>query len=226
MFDSNAFNKFVVENGVLGFFDEPIQLKSGRTSHFYVNWRTLLSDVYLADVLADFVVNYLDHAKLSVDCIYGVPEGATKTGLLVTYKWAKNQPSYGRGSHSFSMGRSKPKEHGDPKDKYFVGAPKGKTLILEDVTTTGGSLIDCTRSLVAAGVNVVGVLSLTSRCEMRDDGLSVADKIKKEFDLPFHVLSKATELLPDVAKIQKPSKNVLKSIRAEFDQYGEMPIAI
>ena len=40
------------------------------------------------------------------------------------------------------MGRGKQKEHGDPKDKFFVGIPNGDTIILEDTTTTGSSLIN------------------------------------------------------------------------------------
>ena len=35
------------------------------------------------------------------------------------------------------MGRAKPKQHGSPEDKYFVGEPNGKIVVLEDVTTTG-----------------------------------------------------------------------------------------
>jgi orotate phosphoribosyltransferase-like protein len=37
-----------------------------------------------------------------------------------------------------------------PKDKFFVGVPKGKTIVIEDVTTTGGSLIETLNGLKEA----------------------------------------------------------------------------
>jgi len=36
-FDRGAFDDFIIENDVVGFFDKPVTLKSGRISHWYVN---------------------------------------------------------------------------------------------------------------------------------------------------------------------------------------------
>ena len=64
------------------------------------------------------------------------------------------------------MGRAKAKLHGDPADKYYVGAPTGNVVVLEDVVTTGQSLfnaLDGLQQLDAAETKVIGVLSLTDR---------------------------------------------------------------
>jgi orotate phosphoribosyltransferase len=109
--------------------------------------------------------NLLKKNNLQVDTFYGVPEGATKLGIITQYKYAKQSPSFSKGSHVLAMGRAKPKDHGAPKDKFFVGAPTGKVVVIEDVTTTGGSLITTLDGLKEAGINVVGVISLTNRME-------------------------------------------------------------
>jgi orotate phosphoribosyltransferase len=137
MFDQDKFNAFVIEHNVVGFFEEPIKLKSGRQSHWYVNWRTAGSDAYLLDCLTDYVVQFTENLlkngalESKPSCFYGVPEGATKLGVLTQYKWAKQSPDFSVGSHILPMGRGKIKEHGVPKDRYFVGQPTGPTIVLE-----------------------------------------------------------------------------------------------
>jgi len=45
------FNEFILKNNVIGFFEEPIRLKSNRLSYFYINWRNVSEDVFLIDKL-------------------------------------------------------------------------------------------------------------------------------------------------------------------------------
>ncbi|MCB0416891.1 MAG: hypothetical protein H6617_11280 [Bdellovibrionaceae bacterium] len=230
-FDPAVFEEFILEEKVAGFFEKAIQLKSGRRSHWYVNWRSVTNDVFLLDRLCDFILDFVESQKLAVDCFYGVPEGATKTGLLSQYKWAKRQSNFSKGSHVLAMGRAKAKLHGDPKDRYFVGQPKGKTVVVEDVTTTGGSLIETMDQLREAGVNVVAVLGLTNRGEKPVDaseGMSVADRIAKRFgkDLPYYALSHAHSLLPKLAARLNPSAEVLAALEAEYAEYGTSPLKL
>ncbi|MFQ5531541.1 MAG: hypothetical protein ACE5ES_02905, partial [Candidatus Nanoarchaeia archaeon] len=153
-FNQEEFNKFIEENNVYGFFEEAITLKSGRKSHFYANWRNVVEDVFLTDKLADYVISFAKNTFPNIDTFYGVPEGATKLGIITQFKLAKLDENHSKGSHILAMGRAKPKEHGAPKDKFFVGMPKGKTVVIEDVTTTGGSLINTLDSLKEASVEV------------------------------------------------------------------------
>ena len=150
------FYEFIIENNVIGFFKEPLKLKSGRLSYWYVNWRNVAKDVYLIDKLSDFLISFVKELDLNPDCFYGVPEGATKLGIITQYKWAKGQLNYKMGAYSLSMGRAKPKDHGDPKDKYFLGNPRGKVIIIEDVTTTGGSLFETIKFLSEIGIKIMG----------------------------------------------------------------------
>ncbi|MDP3639632.1 MAG: hypothetical protein Q8R53_00320 [Nanoarchaeota archaeon] len=218
-FNQGYFNRFVLDNNIVGFFKEPITLKSGRMSNWYVNWRDVAEDVFLLDQLTDYVIAFTQDRGLEPDCFYGVPEGATKLGVLTQYKWAKESPHYAPHSHALPMGRGKPKDHGTPKDKYFVGEPRGKTIILEDVTTTGGSLLTTIDSLTELEIPIIAAFGLTNRMELRDDGQSVQKAVESK-KVQYHPLSSAHQLLPEAYKRLNPGEQIARAIEEEFEKYG------
>lgn len=224
-FDQSSFNNFVLENNVIGFFDKALLLKSGRESNWYVNWRTVAEDTFLLDQACDFVLEFTKTLELKVDTFYGVPEGATKLGILCQYKHAKASPEFQAGSHVLSMGRTKVKEHGDPKDKYFLGFPRKQVVILEDVTTTGGSLLKTIDDLQKANVNIACAIGLTNRLEVRDDGKSVKDAIMEK-GVKYFNMSSAKDLLPLAYQKLKPGEQIAKAIEQEFANYGEEQIKL
>lgn len=224
-FDRSAFNRFIIENKVVGFFDKEVTLKSGRKSHWYVNWRTVAGDVFLVDRLSDFLIDFTVGLGFKPDAFYGVPEGASKLGVITTYKWAKAQRTYAPGSNPLPMGRGKPKEHGAPEDKFFVGQPRGSIIVVEDVTTTGGSLLTALDQLSQIDVKVLAAVGLTNRMEKRDDGKSVAEAIA-DCGVPYHSLSDATAFLPEAYKAFSPGEKIAQSIEAEFRQYGVKPLKL
>ncbi|NYZ76759.1 hypothetical protein H0O02_00395 [Candidatus Micrarchaeota archaeon] len=225
MFSQSKFNKFILDNGVIGFFTEPIRLKSGRDSHWYVNWRTVTEDVYLTDKLADFMLHFIEDNKLKPDCFYGVPEGATKLALITQYKWAKEQADYAPGVYALPMGRGKPKEHGDPKDRYFLGMPGGLTIIIEDVTTTGGSLLAAMATLKEADVDIIAAIGLTNRMEKRDDGKSVEEAVGA-LGVKYLAMSDATELLPLAYEKFQPGEDIGRKIEEYFKAYGTKEVVL
>lgn len=225
-FDQEDFNNFVLENNVVGFFEKPITLKSGRESHFYVNWRDVTNDVFLLDKLADYILGFATDNGLNTDFFYGVPEGATKTGVITQYKYLMKFKNNQSNLEDFDniyclpMGRAKPKEHGAAKDKYFVGEPNGVGVVIEDVTTTGGSLLTTIDRLVEAGVEVQAAISLTNRMEKRDDGKSVEEAVLEKGVMYFYSMSNALDLLPKAYRKLKPSDEVARAIEKEFEKYG------
>ena len=214
-----------IKHNVIGFFKEPLKLKSGRISYWYVNWRNIAEDVYLIDNLSNYLINYVQYLGLNPDCFYGVPEGATKLGIIAQYKWAKMQNNYDQDVYSLSMGRGKPKQHGDPKDKFFLGVPKGKIIIVEDVTTTGGSLVDTIKKLSEISTQIIAAIGLTNRNEIRDDNKSV-EEIIEEKGIKYYAMSNAIELLPITFKLLKPSKEITIHIEEYFKKYGKEEIKL
>jgi len=225
LFDQHKFNEFVIENDVVGFFEKPIKLKSGRESHWYVNWRTVTESVYYTNKLTDFVLDFVEDEKLQPDCFYGVPEGATKLAVIAQYKFAKRQKDYGAGRYVLPMGRGKPKEHGEDKDRYFLGMPRGKTIVVEDVTTTGGSLISTIKVLKELKVDVIAAIGLTNRMEKRDDGKTVEAAVK-ELGVKYITMSNAVDLLPLAYKKLNPSDEVAGKVEEYFKKYGTEPVSL
>lgn len=218
-FDQRTFADLVLQSGVIGFQEEPITFKSGRQCNCYVNWRVALNDAYLLDQVSDHVLAFARSKGLAPKTFYGVPEGATKLGVLVQHKWAKAQPDYAPGAYVAAMGRAKPKEHGDPRDRFFVGMPQGETVVLEDTTTTGGSLLTAVDNLQAAGVPVIAAIALTNRNELDDAGLTVPQALQKK-NVPYYALSDLRELLPAAYEALKPSAEVRQAVETYFEKYG------
>ena len=235
-FNQDSFDHFVLENKIIGFFEEPITLKSGRKSSYYVNWRIAAEDVFLIDQLSNHVLAFVNDlyasGRLSVkpDCFYGVPEGATKLGVLAQYKWAMAAADYAKGSHVLAMGRAKPKDHGHPRDRYYVGMPQGATVVLEDVTTTGLSILDTIDKLIESGVHIVAAMGLTDRMERRDDGKTVAEAIAERISdgspVPYFSLSQSTTLLPKAASLLNPTDAIINAVRHEFEEHGTAGIKL
>lgn len=219
MFSQPLFHRFILENKIIGFFEKPITLKSGRLSNWYVNWRTVAEDTFLLDRLTDFVLEFTRKKNLAPHCFYGVPEGATKMGVLCQYKWAKDQPNYEPDRYPLPMGRGKPKDHGDPKDKFFVGTPSGDTIILEDVTTTGGSLLSTIDALQAISVPVIAAIGLTNRNEKRDDGKSVAEAVREK-GVEYFAMSNAVELLREMKAEGKATEEQWEMAKKYFGEFG------
>ncbi|MBZ1348398.1 MAG: hypothetical protein KYQ20_01345 [Candidatus Nealsonbacteria bacterium] len=219
-FNQQEFNQFIIENNVIGFFKEPITLKSGRLSHWYVNWRYVAEDPFLLECLADYIIAFVKDLELEPDCFYGVPEGATKLGIITQYKWAKKSPNYGPRSHILAMGRGKPKTHGEPKDRFFVGQPKGKLIVLEDITTTGSSLFETINNLKSIKVQIIAAIILTNRMELTDDKRNVKEIMTEEKGVSYFQMSNALELLPLAYKKIKPGEEIAKRVEEYFQKYG------
>lgn len=224
-FIQKEFNEFIIDNGLIGFLKEPIRLKSGRLSNWYINWRNAAEDVYLFDRLTDYVIAFVEEQGLMPDCFYGVPEGATKLSIITQYKWAKKQLNYGPGVYQLAMGRGRPKEHGDPKDRYFIGAPKARTVVLEDVTTTGDSLIKTIDILLEAGVSVIASIGLTNRNEIRDDK-KIVNEVVESTGVRYYAMSNALELLPQAYRRLQPGEIVARHVEEYFKRYGAEEIKL
>jgi Orotate phosphoribosyltransferase len=217
-FKQEAFNHFILSNKVIGLYDQPITLKSGKQSNWYVNWRQICSDVAKIDSISDAVLDFIHDKDIDLDCILGVPEGATKLGLLCHYKWAKAQSDFDTKAYPYPMGRQTAKEHGHPDDKYFVGAPEGNIVLLEDVATTGISMINFIKTLREANKNIVAAVSLTNRMDKNQDGKTVA-VLMSELEIPYYSLSNGKELVQELITVDSVSSELKKTIETELLAY-------
>ena len=189
MFDQKEFNEFVLDNHILNFYEKPIKLKSGDISYYYFNWRKISKNVSLLEKLVDYVIEFTRDKQLEPDCFVGVPEGATKLGLFTQYKWCKGNRIE---NCILPMIRKEPKNHGVYEDKYFIGAPKGKTIILEDVITTGSSVLEILKRFDwHTEIEIIAIYSLTDRMN-QNDRLKFIQSLN---GIKYYSLSNASDLL-------------------------------
>src|SRR5215813_10049549 len=149
-----------------------ITLASGRKSDFYFNLKPTMLDPEGATLLAELTYEALKDDNL--DFIGGLEMGAVPlAGAIAQLSWIKGHPIA-----AFFV-RKKPKEHG--ARLAVEGLAKGESLqgkrivIVEDVTTTGGSALKAVEAV-------------------REEG---ATEAFAEAGLPFRSLYKAGEFLKD-----------------------------
>jgi orotate phosphoribosyltransferase len=139
-----------------------VKLASGRTSHFYFNLKPTMLDPEGAALLAQLTLDAL--AGERIDAIGGLEMGAVPIAGAV----AQLSHMTGAPIRAFFV-RKKPKEHGARLS--IEGLMPGETLagkrvvIVEDVTTTGGSAMKAVETMREAGVEIAFVLSLVDREE-------------------------------------------------------------
>ena len=162
-----------------------ITLASGRKSDFYFNLKPTMLDPEGAALLAELSLEALKDDK--ADYIGGLEMGAVPiAGAIAQLSWLKGNPI------SAFFVRKKPKEHG--ARLAVEGLTKGESLqgkrivIVEDVTTTGGSAIKAVDAVKDAGGEVVLVFTMVDR----DEG---ATEAFREAGIPFRSLYKAGEFL-------------------------------
>lgn len=227
------FDEFLIECGVVEFREEKVRLSSGRKSNLYINLRKLSDDVTTLDKTVNFVEQFVDELGVNFDFFVGVAEGATKVGLFLTYsraiKFLKDTALKRKKKYPLVMARGKEKKHGSEKDKYYIGklGAGDYAAILEDVLTTGDSLIEEINKLRSTGVHVDHAIGLVDRLEFRKDGYSVAEKLSW-LPITYYSMTDVKTLLPLAYEKLKPSKDLVKKINRYYKKYGceEVKISI
>jgi orotate phosphoribosyltransferase len=217
-FDQESYDNFLISKDVIGFFKEPIRLKSGRMSPWYANLRNLTDNTATKNIIIRYILDFVEDLKISPDLFYGVPEGATKLGLFLSDEYAKRTGK----KVNLVMGRGKPKDHGQLKDRLFIGQfpEKAKVVVVEDVTTTGGSLISTIETLKQLEINIIAAIGLVNRMEIRDDGKSVKEKIEEDLGIKYFYLGDSKKLLMIAEEKYKPEEKIKNQVREYFEKYG------
>ena len=158
-----------------------IVLASGRESDFYFDMKPAMLDPEGAALLAELIMHALDGVQ--ADCVGGLEMGAVPLIAPVAIK----SRDFGRSLPGFFV-RKAVKDHGTKK-RVDGNDVAGKTVvILEDVTTTGGSALDAVQAVHEAGGKVALVLSILDRGEG-------ADAVFADAGVAFKSLFKAQEFL-------------------------------
>lgn len=220
------FEDFLITHNVVGYKEIPITTKSGKHTSWYVNCRILSQKLSVLNDAAQYVVHIIGNLKIdvyTVDAVLGVPEGATELGNAVSRKLIEE----GALRDNLFLYRVKPKEHGDVANKFWINGnvPK-KVIVLEDVTTTGGSAVGFVEKLRESGVEVLCVIGLVNRLQLAGD-LSVVENFQKH-NIKYYSLIDANTLLPKVlasisdGKLREEIKSkIIQEYTAEYAAYNK-----
>jgi orotate phosphoribosyltransferase len=138
------------------------KLASGKTSKFYFNMKPTMLDSEGAFLVASLVLDQLE--GVDADLIGGLEMGAVPIAASV----AAVAHTRGRKLPAFFI-RKQAKEHGT--QSLVEGLAKGesmsgkKVVVVEDVTTTGGSALKAAAALKAEGAEIVRVVTIVDRLD-------------------------------------------------------------
>ena len=162
-----------------------VKLASGRVSNFYFNLKPTMLDAEGAALLARITLDAL--AGEHIDYIGGLEMGAVPiAGAVAQLSFLNGAPV-----QAFFV-RKKPKEHGAKLS--IEGLMPGESLrgkrivIVEDVTTTGGSAMKAIEAVQDAGAEIAFVLTIVDREEGATENFAAAG-------LDFRALYRASEFL-------------------------------
>jgi len=135
-----------------------ITLSSGETSQFYFDMRRTACDPEGSNLIADLILDAL--AGEDVDFIGGLEVGAVPIVAGVSQKSFQA----GRPVPAFYV-RKKPKEHGTRRAIEGQIRKGGRVVIVDDVTTSGGSSLKAVEAAREFGCTVVKVITVVDRLE-------------------------------------------------------------
>jgi orotate phosphoribosyltransferase len=144
----------------LSYREGDFTLASGQKSTFYIDLKVTTLHPEGARLIGEHVVDLLEQEQLRIDGVGGLTLGADPIATAVSLAGlahGKKWPAY--------IVRKEPKEHGT--SRYIEGtenlSPGARLLVVEDVTTTGGSSFKAIDRLREAGYKPVAVLTIVDR---------------------------------------------------------------
>lgn len=136
--------------------DEPFRLASGALSHDYVDAKYAIDTGERLRLVSEAVVELAAELGIEYDAVGGLTMGADALTHGV---------SMVSGCMWFTV-RKEPKPRG--RTQWIEGGRLGaedRVLLVEDVVTTGGSVLKAFDAVAATGASVAGVITLVDRGE-------------------------------------------------------------
>ena len=139
-------------------------LASGATSDYYLDMKPTMFDPEGSNLIAEIVYEMLQDEP-GVDSIGGLELGAVPIVSIVTARsW------HGRPLSGFVVRKEK-KGHGTDKQIDGNFTPNSNVVLIEDVTTKGGSVLQAVHAVRARGATVKKIITIVDRREGAEETL-------------------------------------------------------
>lgn len=139
---------------------KPVKLASGATSDVYVDGKMVTLHASGMNIVADALLDELDMRGVDADAIGGLELGATPIVSGTLLRGGQRSPR--REIHGFVV-RKERKRHGTMK---LIEGPVNegmRVVVVDDVVTSGQSIVQAIDALRAANITVVGAIAVVDR---------------------------------------------------------------
>lgn len=133
-------------------------LASGKESNYYINSKKAIFQSEVVGLLGDVLFEMTK--ELNIDAAGGLEVGAIPMAAVLAQRYHQA----GRALEGFFV-RKQPKGHGSQERVEGVLKPGMRALVLDDVLTTGGSVLQAIVEIEKAGAVVVSVVCIVDRLE-------------------------------------------------------------
>ncbi len=193
------FSTFLHENKIIRFGD--FTLASGKKSSYYVDLRLVPSYPHQFRKMVKFLQNEIikDIGLDNFDSIVSVPTGGLVIASALAIETVK----------PLIYVRSKPKDYGTSKSvegKIWDGM---KVVMIDDVATTGGSVVNGIKSLKEAKIKVEDAYVIVNRMEGADEAL-------KEEGVTMHSIADVMQITKSLHEQKLVDEDVLKKVQDQI----------
>ncbi len=193
------FATFLHQKGIIKFGE--FTLASGKKSSYYVDLRLVPSYPHQFRTMIKYLQNNIvENIGLnSFDSLVSVPTG----GLIIASALAIEIVK------PLIYVRSKPKDHGTSKSvegRIYEGM---KVVMIDDVATTGGSVVNAIKSLKEANIAIEDAYVIINRMEGADEAL-------KELGVKLHSITNVMQITQALHEQKLVDDDILEKVRNQI----------
>ncbi|QRV03037.1 orotate phosphoribosyltransferase [Arcanobacterium phocisimile] len=181
--------------------DEPFTWASGIKSPIYTDNRLVLSAPAQRTIVEDSLAERIKEMFPEADVLMGTATAGIAHAALAAERLG------------LPMGyvRSSAKDHGRTNQIEGRLEPGAKVVVVEDLVSTGGSVIDVVHALREAGADVLGIVALFSY------GMEVATQAMSDADVALTTLTTFDDIIELAAQTGRISASDIPRLRAFRD---------
>lgn len=195
------FATFLHQKGIIKFGD--FTLASGKKSSYYVDLRLVPSYPHQFRAMIKYLQNNIAESVglNSFDSLVSVPTGGLVIASALAIETVK----------PLIYVRSKPKDYGTSKSIEGQIHEGMKVVMIDDVATTGGSVVNAIKSLKEANITIEDAYVIVNRMEGADEAL-------KELGVKLHSITNIIQITQALHEQKLVDSDTLEKVRKQISK--------
>ncbi|MEX2193213.1 MAG: orotate phosphoribosyltransferase [Nitrosarchaeum sp.] len=195
------FATFLHQKGIIKFGD--FTLASGKKSSYYVDLRLVPSYPHQFRTMIKYLQNNIAESigLNNFDSLVSVPTGGLVIASALAIETVK----------PLIYVRSKPKDYGTSKSVEGQIHEGMKVVMIDDVATTGGSVVNAIKSLKEANITIEDAYVIVNRMEGADEAL-------KELGVKLHSITNVMQITQVLHEQKLVDDNILEKVRKQISR--------